>query len=93
MSARLRKKKLYRRISNTFDQMLCCLRKKRHGRGWHLIQHDAMRAFGNDRLSALIWFITPAIALDGSRPADLVATGNLQLVQEHLTRLEYGVYT
>jgi putative toxin-antitoxin system antitoxin component (TIGR02293 family) len=40
------------------------------------------------------WFVKPAIGLDGNRPIDLVATAaGAELLDEHLTRLEYGVYT
>lgn len=44
--------------------------------------------------AALDWLNTPAIALDGACPIDLMATsaGN-ELVKDLLTRLEYGVYS
>ena len=36
----------------------------------------------------------PAIALDGKRPIDLLSTpAGAELVERHLTRLDYGVYT
>jgi putative toxin-antitoxin system antitoxin component (TIGR02293 family) len=36
----------------------------------------------------------PALALDGNRPIDLLSTpAGAELVQRHLTRLDYGVYT
>jgi uncharacterized protein (DUF2384 family) len=95
MNARLRKKKLYRQALNTlaFDQALFSLTKSQYGNEWSAIEAEILRAFGDDRLTAWIRFISPAVALDGRRPVDLVATGNRHLVQEHLTRLEYGVYT
>lgn len=40
------------------------------------------------------WLQRPAIALDGRRPADLLATEQgAQSVRELLMRIEYGVYT
>jgi putative toxin-antitoxin system antitoxin component (TIGR02293 family) len=40
------------------------------------------------------WFTKPAIGLDGNRPIDFVATTNgLELLEQYLTRMEYGVYT
>lgn len=95
MNARLRKKKLYHQALNTlaFDQILFSLTKSQYGNEWNAIEDEILRVFGEDRLTAWMWFISPAVALDGRRPVDLVATGNQHLVQEHLIRLEYGVYT
>jgi putative toxin-antitoxin system antitoxin component (TIGR02293 family) len=43
---------------------------------------------------AEVWFVKPAIGLDGNRPIDLVATAaGAELLTEYLTRMEYGVYT
>ncbi|MEO6080078.1 MAG: antitoxin Xre/MbcA/ParS toxin-binding domain-containing protein [Steroidobacteraceae bacterium] len=40
------------------------------------------------------WFGRPAIALNGHRPVELLATApGARLVSELLTRMEYGVYT
>ena len=40
------------------------------------------------------WLERPALALDGHRPRDLLATpAGVQLVEDLLQRLEYGVYT
>lgn len=52
-----------------------------------------MRLFGGDRVIAGAWLTTPAIGLDMQSPMDLLAAGNLQLIQDYLIRLEYGVYT
>jgi putative toxin-antitoxin system antitoxin component (TIGR02293 family) len=95
MSARLRKKKLYRQAFNAlvFEQMLDKLVMDENFEGWRVIESDVMRLFGNDRLAARVWFTTPAIGLDGNRPADLVASGNVEVVRDYLTRLQYGVYT
>jgi putative toxin-antitoxin system antitoxin component (TIGR02293 family) len=39
------------------------------------------------------WLEQPALGLDGRRPIDLLATpAGAELVEEFLTRLEYGVY-
>jgi len=39
------------------------------------------------------WLEQPALALDGRRPIDLLATpAGVELVEDLLTRLEYGVY-
>jgi putative toxin-antitoxin system antitoxin component (TIGR02293 family) len=39
------------------------------------------------------WLERPAIGLDRRRPIDLLATpAGVELVEQHLTRLEYGVY-
>lgn len=39
------------------------------------------------------WLTRPATGLDGRRPIDLLATpAGVQLVEEHLGRLRYGVY-
>jgi len=40
------------------------------------------------------WMVSPALALSGERPVDLVATEyGAEMVEDVLTRLEYGVYT
>ena len=40
------------------------------------------------------WLERPAIALNQQRPIDLLATSaGLEMVEHHLTRIEYGVYT
>jgi uncharacterized protein (DUF2384 family) len=95
MRARLRKKKLYCQQRNTFafNQVLANVLTTQYNKEWREIESDVMRVFGSDRLAAWIWFITPAIALDGRRPADLVAAGGAHVVREHLIRLEFGVYT
>ena len=57
------------------------------------IEPNVVRVFGCDRRSALLWFITPAIGLDGWRPLDLVESGRGQILLDYLCRLEFGVYT
>lgn len=40
------------------------------------------------------FFDSPALALNGMRPIELLSTpAGAQLVDKHLTRLDYGVYT
>jgi putative toxin-antitoxin system antitoxin component (TIGR02293 family) len=49
--------------------------------------------FGSDK-EAEAWFERPAMALDQRKPIDMLSTpAGVELVEEHLTRLEYGVYT
>ena len=39
------------------------------------------------------WLDRPAMGLDRRRPINLLATpAGVELVEQHLTRLEYGVY-
>jgi putative toxin-antitoxin system antitoxin component (TIGR02293 family) len=52
----------------------------------------ATKVFGS-REAAEQWLERPAIGLDHRRPIDLLTTpAGLALVEDHLTRLEYGVY-
>jgi len=47
-----------------------------------------------DQEAAEDWMQTPAIALDNQRPVDLIKTPQgARRVADHLTRIEYGVYT
>ena len=42
---------------------------------------------------ALAWLIRPAMGLDQRRPIDLIGTAaGVELVEAHLTRMDYGVY-
>jgi putative toxin-antitoxin system antitoxin component (TIGR02293 family) len=95
MSARSRKKGLYRRLfgRSDSDQLHTGSTKTYRIESWLAIKPDAMRVFGKNSAMAWEWFITPAIALDNKRPIDLVVAGNLQIVRDHLIRLEHGVYT
>jgi putative toxin-antitoxin system antitoxin component (TIGR02293 family) len=65
------------------------------GRLWQFagILAQAKRVFGSQE-EAEVWLDRPAIALDNKRPIDLLRTfPGAQLVEQHLTRIEYGVYT
>jgi putative toxin-antitoxin system antitoxin component (TIGR02293 family) len=53
----------------------------------------AATLFGS-RAAAEQWLEQPAIGLDHRRPIDLMATpAGLELVEDYLGRIEYGVYT
>ncbi len=61
---------------------------------WKLaeILAHAIALFGSRR-EAEEWLVRPAMALDERSPLDLLATpAGLQLVEDLLQRLEYGVY-
>lgn len=71
------------------------LSPEQSGRAWTLaeILSRATEALGS-RNEALDWLKRPALALDGRRPIDLLRTpAGTEVVGDHLTRLEYGVYT
>jgi putative toxin-antitoxin system antitoxin component (TIGR02293 family) len=54
---------------------------------------QATAVFGS-RSAAEKWLEQPAMALEGRLPIDLLATSvGVEIVENHLTRLEYGVYT
>ena len=54
---------------------------------------QATEVFGS-RSEAEKWLEQPAMALEGRKPIDLLATSvGVEIVEDHLTRLEYGVYT
>jgi uncharacterized protein (DUF2384 family) len=61
-------------------------------RAWWLVEAEALRLFGNNYILAWDWFIAPAVAFDGARPADLVRAGDRQAVINHLIRMKYCVY-
>jgi putative toxin-antitoxin system antitoxin component (TIGR02293 family) len=65
------------------------------GRLWQFagILAQAKRVFGSQE-EAEGWLDRPAIALANKRPIDLLRTlPGTQLVEQLLTRIEYGVYT
>jgi putative toxin-antitoxin system antitoxin component (TIGR02293 family) len=54
---------------------------------------QATGVFGS-RAEAEKWLEQPVMALEGRKPIDLLATSvGVEIVENHLTRLEYGVYT
>lgn len=54
---------------------------------------SAAEVFGTE-LVVEAWMSKPALGLNGQRPIDLLRTSHgTQIVEDFLTRLEYGVYT
>lgn len=70
------------------------LSHEQSGRTWKFaeILAKATSIFGSQE-EAEEWLARPAMGLDGRRPLDLLATpAGVELVEEFLERLEYGVY-
>ncbi len=71
------------------------LSPEQSGRAWKFaeILGRAIDLFGA-REEAEAWLNRPAMALDGRCPLDLLSSpAGVQSVEDHLTRIEYGVYT
>lgn len=71
------------------------LSPEQSGRAWKFaeILGRATQLFGS-QAEAEAWLERPAMALDQRQPIDLLSTpAGVESVEEHLTRLEYGVYT
>lgn len=71
------------------------LNPEQSGRTWKLAEvlAKATAVFGSKE-EAEQWLERPAAGLDQRRPIDLLATpAGVQLVEDFLVRLEYGVYT
>jgi len=71
------------------------LSPEQSGKTWKFAELFArvMSIFGSKQ-EAEAWFERPAIALEQRKPIDMLSTpAGLELVEKHLTRLEYGVYT
>jgi putative toxin-antitoxin system antitoxin component (TIGR02293 family) len=65
------------------------------GRTWKFaeILGRSIELFGS-RTEAEDWLERPAMALEQRKPIDLLSTpAGVESVEDHLTRLEYGVYT
>jgi len=65
------------------------------GRTWKFaeILGRAIELFGS-QAKAEEWLEQPAMALNRRKPIDLLSTpAGVETVEDHLTRLEYGVYT
>ena len=70
------------------------LSQEQSGRTWKFaeILAKATDVFGSQE-EAEQWLERPAIGLDQRRPIDLLATpAGIELVEQYLTRLAYGVY-
>lgn len=71
------------------------LSPEQSGRTWKFaeILGRATELFGS-QAEAEQWLERPAVALDRRKPIDLLSTpAGVETVEDHLTRLEYGVYT
>ena len=71
------------------------LTAEQSGRAWKFAEILARvtRMLGSQE-EAEAWLERPAMALDRERPIDLLATtAGVEALEQHLTRVEYGVYT
>jgi len=71
------------------------LSPEQSGRTWKFaeILGRAVELFGS-LIEAEDWLERPALALDRRKPIDLFSTpAGVEMLEDHLTRLEYGVYT
>ena len=81
----------YQRRKEHLDKPLSL---EQSGRTWKFAEllARAIGVFGS-QAEAEQWFERPAMGLDQRRPIDLLSTpAGLETVEDHLTRLEYGVY-
>jgi putative toxin-antitoxin system antitoxin component (TIGR02293 family) len=71
------------------------LSQEQSGRTWKFAEILArVTALLGSQAEAEQWLERPAMALDRRRPIELLATpAGLQLLEDYLLRLEYGVYT
>jgi putative toxin-antitoxin system antitoxin component (TIGR02293 family) len=82
----------YQRRKDAPDRKLS---PEQSGRTWKFaeILARATALFGS-QVEAEAWLERPAMALDQRRPIDLLSTPTgVGTIEDHLTRLEYGVYT
>jgi putative toxin-antitoxin system antitoxin component (TIGR02293 family) len=82
----------YQRRMDALDKRL---RPEQSGRTWKFaeILGWAIALFGSPE-EAEEWLERPAIALEQRKPIDLLSTrAGVDTLEDHLTRLEYGVYT
>jgi putative toxin-antitoxin system antitoxin component (TIGR02293 family) len=82
----------YQRRKDAPDKKLS---PEQSGRAWKFaeILGRAIALFGS-QAEAEEWLEHPAMALDQRKPIDLLSTpAGVASVEDHLTRLEYGVYT
>jgi len=71
------------------------LSQDQSGRAWKFAEvlTTATKVFGS-QAGAEKWLTTPAVALDQRRPVDLLSSpAGVEMVEQLLGRLEYGVYT
>jgi putative toxin-antitoxin system antitoxin component (TIGR02293 family) len=82
----------YQRRMDALDKRLS---PEQSGRTWKFaeILGRAIALFGSPA-EAEDWLERPAMALEQRKPIDLLSTqAGVDTVEDHLTRLEYGVYT
>jgi len=82
----------YQRRMEALDRPLSC---EQSGRTWKFAEvlGRATELFGS-QADAEEWLDRPAMALEQRKPIDLLSTPTgVEAVENHLTRLEYGVYT
>lgn len=82
----------YQRRKDNLDKPLSL---EQSGRAWKFaeILGRATEVLGSQE-EAEQWLERPAMALDGHKPIDLLSTpAGVETIEDHLTRLEYGVYT
>lgn len=83
---------LRRRKGKIPPPRLSCEQSNRCWRFARILGH-AIGIFGSEELAAA-WMTRPAIGLEHRRPADLLVTyPGTELVEQYLTRIEFGVYT
>ncbi len=71
------------------------LSREQSSRAWRFAKLLAKASFvlGSQK-EAEQWMLEPAYGLDNRRPIDLLASSEgAEIVDEHLTRMEYGVYS
>jgi putative toxin-antitoxin system antitoxin component (TIGR02293 family) len=71
------------------------LSPEQSGKTWKFAELFArvVSIFGTKK-EAEAWFERPAMALEQRKPIDMLSTpAGFELVEQHLTRVEYGVYT
>jgi putative toxin-antitoxin system antitoxin component (TIGR02293 family) len=82
----------YQRRMEALDRLLS---PEQSGRTWKFAEvlGRATDIFGS-QAEAEEWLDRPAMALEQRKPIDLLSTpAGVESVEDHLTRLEYGVYT
>ena len=83
---------LQRRKADTKQKVLSAEQSSRAWRFAEIIGH-ATDILGSQE-AAEAWILEPAIGLNNRRPIDLLASAaGAEAVEDHLTRLEFGVYT
>lgn len=82
---------LLRRRAKTSPPRLSCEQSNRCWRFARILGHAIVVCGSADAASA--WMNTPAIGLEHRKPVDLLATyPGMELVEQYLTQIEYGVY-